>query len=128
MCVKLPLEDLNPSPYPKYLINIYTYKVITTPWMRGCNYHISNLALWFFFFFCHDESWNVSGCSYYLSAFEKSCVEAQDLISFSENCLYFEQLITLSMTTNFISAVKTKSFRLFTLSFLRKQILTLFNS
>ena len=82
----------------------------------------------FFFFLCHDESYNVSGCSYYLSAFEKSCVEAQDLISLSENWVYLEQLITLSMTTKFIRAIKTKSFRLFTFSFLRKQILTLLNS
>ena len=27
MCVKLPLGDLNPSPCPPYLINIYTCRV-----------------------------------------------------------------------------------------------------
>ena len=29
MCVKLPLGNLNPIPYPPYPINIYTYGVTT---------------------------------------------------------------------------------------------------
>ena len=35
MCVKLPLGDLNPDPYPSYLTSIYTCEVTTAPKVRG---------------------------------------------------------------------------------------------
>ena len=34
MCVKLPLGDLNPSPYPPHPTSIYTCGVITAPRVR----------------------------------------------------------------------------------------------
>ena len=35
MCVKLPLRDLNPGPYPPHLTSTYTCRVIIAPRVRS---------------------------------------------------------------------------------------------
>ena len=35
MCVKLPLEDLNPNPYPPHPTSTYTYGVTVAPRVCG---------------------------------------------------------------------------------------------
>ena len=35
MCVKFPVGDLNPDPYPSHPTSIYTYRVTTAPRVRG---------------------------------------------------------------------------------------------
>ena len=37
MCVKLPLGNLNPGPYPPHPTSIYTYGVTIVPRMCGGN-------------------------------------------------------------------------------------------
>ena len=40
MCVKLPLGNLNPDPYPTHPTSIYTCEVTTTPSVCGGDYWI----------------------------------------------------------------------------------------
>ena len=39
MCVKLPLGDLNPVPYPPHLISTYTYEVTIASRVYGGTYY-----------------------------------------------------------------------------------------
>ena len=40
MCVKLPLGDLNPDPYPLHSTSIYTCRVTITPKVGGIIFHL----------------------------------------------------------------------------------------
>ena len=44
MCVKLPLRDLNPGPYPPHSTSIYTCRVTTTPMVCSGRKLTTNLA------------------------------------------------------------------------------------
>ena len=45
MCVKLPLRDLNPDPYPSHLTSTYTYGVTTASRVHGDYFCLSNYLL-----------------------------------------------------------------------------------
>ena len=46
MCVKLPLRNLNLSPYPPYPTSTYTYRVTTAPKVHGGNCTTNNTFLY----------------------------------------------------------------------------------